>query len=107
MQSEGTMNPMHLIPFPASIVGAGFDMSENLCPCCGNRYQDLGWHNNERSRLAIDTAVKHCRDKGHNTSDGPTLEVSEVDRVLHPYKRFENIYGCHLCKYIYRTDSSD
>lgn len=82
-------------------------MSE-VCPCCGKRYQDLGWHNNESSRQRIDAMVKVCRERGHKPdTDGPRYESNQELADLFPHRGLENIYGCHICRYVYRTDSSD
>lgn len=82
-------------------------MSYHICPCCGSRYEDLGWANNERDRPRIEAIERKCKSLGHKISDGPKYEVDEETRIRNQYKGYENLVGCAICKYIYRYDSSD
>lgn len=60
--------------------------------------KDLGWHNDDRRKPEIDTALARCRAWGHRA-----LDIG----VGAPYQGGEHIVSCERCGFVYRYDSSD
>lgn len=65
-------------------------------------YIDLGWANSW-SDHEYPSIVRECNNKKHYNDKA---NYSDID-VGPKYRGLEHIVTCHICKYIYRYDSSD